>query len=161
MSEPLIPALHWITSLLKKNNIPFQITGGLAAHIYGCTRPVADIDIDVAVDLRSEKMKKLLPEIEPYLIFGPERYRSDTWDLALITLNYQGQEIDLCEALTAKIFNKNFNCWENYGVSFETAQIHKIFGLEVPVISREHLIDYKTKLAREVDVLDIEVLAKK
>lgn len=40
-------ALSWITNLLQKYNIPFQIAGGLAAQAYGSNRKLHDIDIDI------------------------------------------------------------------------------------------------------------------
>ena len=40
-------ALIWITNILKKHQIPFQISGGLAAIAYGASRSLADIDIDI------------------------------------------------------------------------------------------------------------------
>lgn len=37
-------AFHWIIGVLKKHDIPFQITGGLAAKSYGSPRPLNDFE---------------------------------------------------------------------------------------------------------------------
>lgn len=60
MSTKLENGLRWVVSILKKQRIPFQISGGLAAHIYGSKRPLNDIDLDVPED----KMAVLLTDIE-------------------------------------------------------------------------------------------------
>ena len=89
--ERIENALRWIVLLLQKDRVPFQIAGGLAAHLYGAKRPVNDIDIDVP----DSAFDQLLPEVREYIVFGPDRYKDSTWDVHLMTLDYHGREIDL------------------------------------------------------------------
>lgn len=148
-------ALIWITDILMMLNIPFQISGGLAAKAYGAARELADIDIDIP----DAKFALLKPKITEFIIFGPERIRDEKWDLLLLTLNYQGQEIDLSGSSSTKIFNNILNRWEGLVTDFATAEIKQIYGLELPIMKREALIAYKKVLARAVDIADIAAIS--
>lgn len=150
-------ALKWITGILYENQIPFQITGGLAAHAYGATRPFADIDVDIP----EEYLQKLLPRVRPFVVLGPTHFRDEFWDLQLMTLNYHDQEIDLGGAYQAKIFDPRRQDWIQVNSDFSTSVMKLILGIEVPVIEKNALIAYKTILSREVDLIDIEMISKK
>lgn len=39
--------LKKIVATLDKSNIPYEVTGGVAALFYGARRPLYDIDIDI------------------------------------------------------------------------------------------------------------------
>lgn len=69
-------ALIWITDILKKHSVPFQITGGLAARAYGATRPIIDIDIDIPED----KFDIIKNEVSSFITYGPDQFKSKTWD---------------------------------------------------------------------------------
>lgn len=144
-------ALSWITTILKKQNIPFQIAGGLAARAYGSTRQLHDIDIDIP----EENFETIMDEVLPYLTFGPDHFRDKYWDVFLMTLNYNGQEIDISGANDAKIYNNKNNTWEKIITDFSKIMHIELYGINVPVINREALIAYKKMLARPVDLLDI------
>ena len=45
--EKTVDALRWIVGILEKKNILYQISGGFAAKLYGSSRPLNDIDIDI------------------------------------------------------------------------------------------------------------------
>lgn len=150
-------ALSWIVAIFKKHNIPFQISGGLAAIAYGAVRPLADIDIDIpdaAFDL-------IMADVNDYIIYGPARYKSEKWDLLLMTLNYHGQEIDIGGADETRIFNEKTHQWQKLTDDFSKVEMKEIFGLQLPVIPYENLVAYKKILAREVDLIDLKEIEKK
>ena len=150
-NKKLADALKWIVLILRKHDVPFQISGGFAANIYGAKRPVNDIDMDIPED----KMELLLPDLKPYITFGPAEYKDEKWNLELITLNYNGQEIDIGGAFNTKIFDEKNKVWENYPAKFETAQVQTVYGIEVPVVRPQDLIGYKKLLSGEHQKVDI------
>lgn len=81
-----LAALQWITTILQKLNISFQVAGGLAASAYGAVRPLNDIDIDIP----ESAFELLVPHVEEFITFGPEHFKDTQWDLMLMTLDYQG-----------------------------------------------------------------------
>lgn len=147
-------ALAWIAGILNSRNIPFQVTGGLAALVYGSTRPLADIDIDVP-----DGYLPLLAELlAGHVVSGPARYRDGEWDIMLLTVNYAGCEIDLGGVPGAKVFDRSARSWVPLATDMASAVRLKVFGLEVPVIARDALIAYKRRLDRDVDRMDIAAM---
>ncbi len=149
-------ALKMIFSVLGKHAIPFRITGGFAARLYGSTRELADIDIGVP----EACFKKIVPNIKNYIIFGPARYQDENWDLYMMTLNYKGQEIDICAVETEKIFDQETKEWKNIPADLVDLPTKKIYGIKIPVMRLEDLMQYKSKLQREVDIEDVRQITK-
>lgn len=146
-------AFHYIVDLLEGNNIPYKITGGFAARLYGSTRPLADIDIDV-----DEVALPLLASLtEKYTIDKLGNYTDAHWNLSLITLCYAGQEIDL-GSTSSNIFNQQTQTWEAHHGNLANHTKLSVFDKIVPVETKSALMAYKQKLAREVDIIDIEQL---
>jgi len=154
MDQKTKKALLWIVSLLKEKNIPFRLSGGFAAQLYGSSRPLNDIDIEVP----DAALDPLEPLVKKYIIWGPERWKDEVFDLLLMTLNYEGQEIDLSGVDTEKVYNKIKNQWENFSIPMNQFTLHRVEGLEIPVIKKEHLLAYKSKIQREVDLQDIQAI---
>ena len=144
-------AFQWIVRLLRANNIPFQITGGLAARSYGSTRPLADIDIDVA----EKDIPKIAKLAQDKIIFGPKHFHNKNWDLELMTLKYKGQEIDIGGAMNTKIFHHRTKCWVRIPSVIQKAKLGYLYGMRVPIVRKKELIEYKTILGRIVDRDDV------
>ncbi len=145
-------AFVWVVNVLQVKNIEFQITGGFAARLYGSERELADIDIDI----HDKDFDAIVNDIQPYIISGPEYYTDENWKLKIVTLDYKGQVIDICGEAT--IFDATSKEWVLILTDFSKNKYINAYGIEVPVISKESLIFYKSKLLREVDVEDIEAL---
>lgn len=150
-------AFKWIVILLKNNDIPFQISGGFAARLYGADRPLCDIDIEV----QDKYFDKLAPLVKDKIIYGPERYRDETFDLLLMTLKHDGQEIDISGCETGKLYNQEIKQWESCGTKIGDVIEKEVYGLKAPVIKLQNLVAYKKKIRRPIDLEDIEAITKK
>lgn len=145
-------ALRWIVNILKSKNVPFQVTGGFATRLYGSNRELADIDIDI----NDGDFEKIINEVKQYVVFGPEQFKDENWNLKLMILEYEGQIIDVCGEAT--VFNKNNKKWVLIKTDFSNSNYFNVYGVDIPVIKKEALIVYKSKLLRDVDIEDIKVL---
>lgn len=149
-------AFIWIVGLLRKYEIPFIISGGFAANIYGSNRPLADIDIEIP----DEKIFEIENDVKKFIIYGPKRYKDKEFDLLLMTLKYKGQKIDLCGINSQRLFNKNTMKWNSEQIDLSKATKKKVYNLVVPVIPLKDLIRYKKKIPRDVDIQDVKALSK-
>ena len=153
--EKIKKAFLWIVEILERMEIPYQMTGGFAANSYGSPRELADIDIEMA----DADVFTIAEAVKEYIIFGPERYVDDSWDLNVVTVKYEDQEIDLA-SVDAKIFDQNSNTWGLLGSDLSKSEKREIFGKIVPVMPLENLLAYKSKLLRDVDCIDLEYFLK-
>jgi hypothetical protein len=149
--------IHWICSILEKHKVPFQITGGLAAIIYGSKRKLNDIDIDIPV----KYFKIIFPDIKKHVIFNG-RYKDECFDIPLITISYSGRQIDLAASDSGKMFDKKKGKW----VEDEKTDLSKspeiiFFGKKMKIIPKKDLIEYKKMIARQCDLEDLRYLSKR
>ncbi len=154
VDEKSLPALEWILGVFKKHGVAYQVCGGFAAHLYGATRPVNDIDIDIPRDA----FDKILPDVKEYVTYGPSHYTDERWDIYEMMLSYHGQEIDLT-APECKIFNDTAGAWEEYNADLAQAQHVQYAGTEVSVCPRQKLIEYKKLLSGEHQKQDIQEIS--
>lgn len=154
MNKNIAISFKWIINILNKYNFKFQISGGLSAITYGSKRKLYDIDID----LESKNIKRLskLKEIKKHIIFGPKRIKASNFDVFLLTLNYNGVLIDLGESL--KMLDSRSNSWINDRTNFDNFELKNIFGINVPVIPLDGLINYKKILSRNEDIEDLKYI---
>ena len=108
---------------------------------------MADIDID----LPDKCIFDILPEVQKYVIYGPQHYKDWAFDMLLVTLKYKGQEIDLGWCSDEQIYNRSQHHWENFKTHFAQSTKKKVFGLVLPIIPKEELIKYKKKNLEHVD----------
>ena|ERR1035437_326823 len=145
-------ALRWIIGILNDHKIDYQISGGFAGKMFGSKRELHDIDIDI----REKYFPVILPEISQYIIYGPERYKDAKWDDELITLNYEGQEIDISGIDTLKISNKERTKWIPYPNFLSETLDMKFNGFDIKVINPKYFIEYKKELDGDHQLEDIK-----
>lgn len=152
--EKTINALHWIVEIFNRHDVPYRIGGGFAAKMYGCTRPINDIDFGTL----KKYFPIILPEISKYITYGPNHYKDEKWDLEAISLNYHGQDIDISATDTMKMSNKEKTKWiSRSSFPYETVDMN-IEGVNIKVMNPVELIKYKKELDGDHQLIDIKAV---
>ncbi len=156
LQKKTIDALEWIVNILNSKKIPYQISGGLAAKIYGSLRTLNDIDLDIPED----KFVEIYKEIDDYIKTNFQHFNDGKWDVDIITLNYKGQEIDIGGAYNTKVSNQNRTEWIAIPADFSKSLKLNIENIQINVMAPEKLIEYKKHLDGKHQLEDIEAVKK-
>ncbi|MFQ5568857.1 MAG: hypothetical protein ACE5G0_04230 [Rhodothermales bacterium] len=148
-------AFRWIVDILTRKRVPFQIVGGLAARAYGSTRDLADLDFYIP----GARFPDLIPDVSPFVTFGPAPFADEHWDLVFMALEYDGWTIELGDGDSTRIFDRHTQQWVHESIDFERFERKMLFGLPVPVMPRDRLIAYKRRLDRAVDREDLALIS--
>lgn len=144
-------SLRWITGLLSRHGLEFAISGGFAARLYGATRALNDIDIDIkAPEGLSQNLRVfdvLMADVAPYIIDPPQRYVDARWDMDIMTLNHAGQEIDVGIGNDIRIFDDTAQIWRPMPVDFNDLRMMEVDGMILPVVQPRFLARYKSLLS--------------
>ena len=143
--------LKRIAGVFQKNKIPFQITGGLAAILYGARRPLYDIDIDVY----KKDIAKVRELFFDYIETDLGHISDEKFDLYLLTLNLDGVFVDISQIEDAYVVDKDGNR-KKMDTDISKAQRVNWEGLNLTVQNKQELIEYKRLLRRDTDLMDIE-----
>jgi hypothetical protein len=158
VEEKTKKALHWIVKILDKHKVPYRIGGGFAAHVYGSTRPIKDID----VTFPGKYFPIIIPEVSEHITHDFKHYSDKKWDCDGLTLNYDGQEIDMTDIDTLRMSNKEQTEW------FQTKNKFRNFNpiptdidsIKVLLIDPRDLAAYKKHLDGNHQLVDIEAVEK-
>lgn len=151
--QKLPVALAWLVNLPDRYAVPYQIVGGLAAHAYGATRPVVDVDLYMPFD----QAQPFLAEIQPFIVRQPLPHRSESWDLVYLALEYVDVYIEIGDSSThPRFYNRIDSRWEDQRLEYDSSVTETLFGVALKVMPRDELVRYKRMLDREVDYADLE-----
>jgi len=140
---------HDILSAFSEEKVEFMLVGAYAVAAHGLPRATGDIDLWIECSSRNaDKVWKALQK------FGAPLSEFTKQDLitpgTVIQLGIAPRRIDILTQIT--------------GVEFAEAQPHRLTvnvdGLDVPVISREHLLKNKRAVGRPQDQADVARLEK-
>lgn len=144
-------ALGWIVDLLQRLEVPFQVVGGLAAHAYGATRTLVDLDFYVPTD----RLEEIAAAVPAQVVRPPSPHRDDDWDIVFMALEHEGVRIELGGADGARYFDRRSDRWTDVRIDYAGATQLEVLGRTAPVMRREDLIAYKRALDRPVDREDL------
>jgi len=155
LNDKIVSALSWIIEILDRNHIPYKIGGGFAAKVYGSPREVNDIDIS----LSGKYFELIVPEVKEYITAGPQHYLNEKWDCNTLSVNYQGQDIDMTDVDTLLMTNLEKTEWMKVKEKrLYDAVLTDINGLKVSIMDPRDLLSYKKELGGEHQAVDIHFI---
>jgi hypothetical protein len=114
------------------------------------------IDIDFSMSYKD--MKKLAKLTKNHVVEKPWKGISSSklWRGGYMELNYRGIAIEIGETKKTKFIDTKSNKWETFPDGLNESVNKKVFGLIIPVMPKNNLINYKRKLGRKIDIKDIK-----
>ncbi|MDT8394858.1 MAG: hypothetical protein RRA32_00230 [bacterium] len=130
--------------------VKYLVVGAHAMAFHGVARSTGDIDLWVKCDtLNSDKVFRALAD------FGAPLASLNRSDLEtagnVFQIGVAPNRIDILTAIDGVEFD----------AAYEAREVTEIEGINVPVISRRHLIENKSAVARPQDLVDVQLLEKK
>ena len=150
-----IAALDWIIDFLEDKNIPYVVSGGLAAIAYGSKRPLNDIDLYVLDNYYFD----VIDFGKEYISKGPERFEEKLWKIDYVQFIYKGKKVEVGSSKDINIYDVRNKCWRKDVIDFSNHKKISVFGKLVRVMDKSHLVEYKSMLNREVDISDIREIS--
>src|SRR3989344_3066167 len=92
---------------------------------------------------------------------GPEHYLNEKWDCETLSLNYQGQDIDMTDVDSLKMTNKGKTEWIQVKERriFDAVTVNMAVG-DVYIMDPRDLIAYKKELNGNHQLVDIKAIQK-
>ncbi|WP_296933638.1 hypothetical protein [uncultured Marinobacter sp.] len=147
-------AAQWIVGLLRDRNIPFLICGGLAAKGYGSERDLNDIDLFVP----GAFFPSVVQAGQEFVSKAAAHRQEEGWDLTYVQFKYEGIKVEVGSADCPKIFDASSETWVPLNIDFSRYTPVHLLGLELPLMLKDDLVQYKSALARPVDIQDIRAI---
>jgi len=141
-------AAQWIVELLRDRNIPFLICGGLAAKGYGSERDLNDIDLFVP----GEDFSAVVQAGQEFVSKAAAHRQEEGWDLTYVQFKYESIKVEVGSADGPKIFDAGSETWVPLDIDFSRYATVHLLGLELPLMLRDELVQYKFALSRPVDI---------
>lgn len=151
-----IEALKWITRLLEDNKVPYLICGGFAAFVFGSKRAINDIDIFVP-----EEFFNHVVNLGKNYVSKPAKHyfeEAEGWNVKYVQFTHGETKIEIGSSKGVEIFDASSNEWVELEVDFSKIEYRSVYGMDIPLMAKEDLINYKRVLARPVDLHDIEAI---
>jgi hypothetical protein len=149
-------AVSWINDLFVRNKVPYLICGGFAAFVYGSKRMINDIDIFVPDDYFD-----LIVSLGQEYISKPAKHyieEAEGWNVKYVQFKYRETKIEVGSSKGVEIFDSSLKKWVGLEIDFSNIEYRMVYGINIPLMAIEELVNYKKVLARPVDREDIEAI---
>ena len=136
-STAVVDTLRWICDVLRREQIPFQVGGAIAAVAHGAKRSASGVELFI----RAEHLPRLMRVVKDRIVDHPWRHRTDQWDLVAMVLKANGVRVSIGIADGARVRTEGSDEWRDAAVDVTASERLTVEQIEIPVAPRAQLVD--------------------
>lgn len=144
-----------LVNTLYEHAIPFQVSGGLGAIMYGSSRELRDIDIEIY----KEDCQRVQELFTGFIVEPFRHYIEEDFELWMMTLNIEGVSVDINQVEESYAFDRNGRR-HHLPDNLRDTEFKYIEDIKFPVQNKKNLVDYKRLCGRDTDLIDVEEILR-
>ena len=150
-----VHAARTVLSACLNHSMPIQLTGGVAAFMYGAKRPLYDVDFTV-FDADLERCSLLCL---PYSSCAVTAFEDEFWRFRQFSCVVNGWNVDVA-GHSAQLFSAQHRRWVDWTSDLSRPCLKSCWGELLPLEPLDQLIEWKSQLRRPADLLDLGQLSR-
>lgn len=143
--------LKFLVDTLNKNEITFQVSGGLGAIAHGATRELRDIDIEI----NKKNCPKAHELFKDFITEDFRHYEDGEFALWMMTLSIGGVPVDINQVEESYAFDDEGGK-HLLPEDLVDTELKSIGDIIFPVQNKKNLIAYKKIVNRDTDITDVK-----
>lgn len=147
--QKIVTALQYISPILKRNNLHWSISEGLARYVYGIEDNLKEIAIDVDADKDSKEFKNFLLEVKDNTTLPLNHWKDKIYNHYVMEVTVDGMILSICPTKNMNIFNKDSGVYELfYKDGIPTPSIVEFEGLKIPLLPKDRFVKMEKALGK-------------
>ena len=149
-NKQALAALKYLVPILAKYPFRWCISGGFACHVYGVSRPIEEIHIDLEVDKDDPRFADFLREVRPFTTLPFQIWVDQNYDHYVMEVTVDHCILSICPTKNLHMFDRGTGKTKLFYKNGIPQPERVVFeGLTLPLLPKQWVIKMKQALVKK------------